>query len=125
VVAWWAHQQYRLLRVTIEALKGEYGTDGKAALLTANGRVLLAVLEHPYADLTELAEMLGITMTRISKILSILVEDDVLVRQRVGHHNEYIPNHSLSQIHSDTRLLRRLTDLVPEQTLPAEECTQP
>jgi MarR family len=58
--------------------------------LSTHGRVLVFVARHPHARLRDIADAAGITERTAHRIVSELVEDGYLVRQRSGRSNHYV-----------------------------------
>jgi hypothetical protein len=59
-------------------------------LLSNHGRVLVFVARQPHARLRDIADAAGITERSAHRIVSELVEDGYLVRQRNGRSNHYV-----------------------------------
>lgn len=79
-------------------------------LLSPSGRVFIAVLENPEFSLKELADKLTIGESRISKIISSLVHQELLVRTKSGWRNTYQIGEKASKTHPDiSQLLSALT----------------
>ncbi len=60
--------------------------------LTNHGNVILYIDEHPTARLREIAEAIGITERATHTVVSELVDEGYLTRERVGRRNEYSVN---------------------------------
>jgi DNA-binding MarR family transcriptional regulator len=60
--------------------------------LSNHGNVIVYVDEHPDARLREIADAIGITERSTHTIVSELVEDGYLTRERVGRRNRYTVN---------------------------------
>ena len=63
--------------------------------LSNQGNVIVYLDEHPTARLREIAEVVGITERAAHKLVSELVEEGYLTRQRVGRRNQYTVNPDL------------------------------
>jgi len=79
-------------------------------LLSPSGRVFIAVLQNPESSLKELSEQLTIGESRISKIISSLVHQELLVRTKLGLRNTYQIGEKAAKTHPDiAALLAALT----------------
>src|SRR5215211_3075844 len=78
--------------------------------LTNHAQVLLCVARDPGIRLRDIAEMVGVTERSAHRILSQLVEDGYVARERVGRRNVYkvkpeLPlRHSLAQETEERRI---------------------
>ena len=60
--------------------------------LSNHGNVIVYIDEHPDARLREIAEVIGITERATHKLVSELVEEGYLTRERVGRRSRYTVN---------------------------------
>ena len=80
-------------------------------LLSPTGKVLLQVAETPGATLLQMAQVIGVTESWVSKRISLLVEAGIVSRTRVSGQNVYRLNSSACLGHPDMiRLLAFLCD---------------
>jgi DNA-binding Lrp family transcriptional regulator len=61
--------------------------------LSNHGNVIVYIDEHPDARLREIADAIGITERATHRLVSELVDEGYLTRERVGRRNHYIVNH--------------------------------
>jgi predicted ArsR family transcriptional regulator len=82
--------------------------------LTNHAQVLLCVAHDPGIRLRDIAETVGVTERSAHRILSQLVEDGYVVRERVGRRNVYKVKAELPLRHSLTQETeeRRIGDLL-------------
>jgi DNA-binding IclR family transcriptional regulator len=82
--------------------------------LTNHAQVLLCVAHDPGIRLRDIAETVGVTERSAHRILSQLVEDGYVVRERVGRRNVYKVKPELPLRHSLTQETeqRRIGDLL-------------
>jgi DNA-binding MarR family transcriptional regulator len=82
--------------------------------LTNHAQVLLCVAHDPGIRLRDIAEMLGITERSAHRIVSDLVEDGYVVRERRGRRNLYKVNSELPLLHplAQETEQRRIGDLL-------------
>ena len=82
--------------------------------LTNHAQVLLCVAHDPGIRLRDIAETVGVTERSAHRILSQLVEDGYVVRERVGRRNAYTVKPELPLRHSLTQETeeRRIGDLL-------------
>ena len=59
------------------------------AFITSHGVVLIEVARAPHATVREIAERAGLTERQAHRVLSDLVEDGYILRERVGRRNSY------------------------------------
>jgi DNA-binding IclR family transcriptional regulator len=64
------------------------------AFVTSHGAVLIEVARQPDATVRQIAERIGLTERQAHRVLSDLVNEDYIVRERVGRRNKY-------RIHAD------------------------
>ncbi len=60
--------------------------------LSNHGNVIVYIDEHPNTRLREIAEAIGITERATHRLVSELVDEGYLTRERVGRRNHYIVN---------------------------------
>jgi DNA-binding transcriptional regulator PaaX len=60
--------------------------------LSSHGNVVVYIDEHPDARLREIADTLGITERSAHTIVSDLVDEGYLTRERIGRRNRYTVN---------------------------------
>ena len=60
--------------------------------LSNHGNVIVYIDEHPDARLREIADAIGITERATHKLVSELVEEGYLTRERLGRRNRYTVN---------------------------------
>lgn len=97
-----------LLTETVLETLGElgliaYAPKGTLRLLSAPGRVLVAVMERPDITLRELAAYLGVTESNVAKSVSALVRANVITRTKVKNRNRYRLNLKEAMYHPDIR----------------------
>lgn len=63
--------------------------------ITSHGAVLIEVANHPDATVKELSAQLDITQRQIFRVLSDLVDNGYVVREKIGTHNHYRVNEHL------------------------------
>ena len=82
--------------------------------LTNHAEVLLCVAHDPGIRLRDIAETVGVTERSAHRILSQLVEDGYVVRERIGRRNVYKVRPELPLRHSLTQQTeeRRIGDLL-------------
>ena len=82
--------------------------------LTNHAEVLLCVAHDPGIRLRDIAETVGVTERSAHRILSQLVEDGYVVRERIGRRNVYKVKPELPLRHSLTQETeeRRIGDLL-------------
>src|SRR3954451_6410866 len=82
--------------------------------LTNHAQVLLCVAHDPGIRLRDIAETVGVTERSAHRILSELVEDGYVVRERIGRRNVYKVKPELPLRHSLTQETeeRRIGDLL-------------
>ena len=82
--------------------------------LTYHGRVLVYLAKHSQATSREIAQVAGVTERAIQKVITDLVNDGYIVRQRTGRGNTYHINpeqpmrHSMEREHAVGNLLKAL-----------------
>jgi hypothetical protein len=87
--------------------------------LSNHGNVILFIDEHPTARLREIADAIGITERATHKLVSELVDEGYLSRERVGRRSEYSVNsemhlrHPALSGHTLFQLLLGMTRPVP------------
>ena len=59
------------------------------ALITSHGFVLIEVARSPDATVREIAERVGLTERQAHRVLSDLVAEEYIVRERIGRRNRY------------------------------------
>jgi DNA-binding transcriptional ArsR family regulator len=64
-------------------------TERNWAFITSHGVVLIEVARAPHATVREIAERAGLTERQAHRVLSDLVEDGYILRERVGRRNRY------------------------------------
>jgi hypothetical protein len=72
---------------------------GNWGFLTNHARVLLCVAHDPGVRLRDIAETVGITERAAHSILSQLIEEDYVGREKEGRRNRYTVRHDLSLRH--------------------------
>jgi DNA-binding MarR family transcriptional regulator len=99
--------------------------DGEAPgwdFLTHHAHVLLCVSDDPDIRLRDIAAAVGITERSTHKILSELVEDDYVLRERQGRRNRYTVKPEMPLRHPLVRE-RAVADLLEALTKPKTEGT--
>jgi hypothetical protein len=61
-----------------------YGSRGRGRLLSAQGRMLVAVMECPDASLAELGSMVGVSDQHAGRLMQFLLTKGFVVRTKVG-----------------------------------------
>jgi DNA-binding MarR family transcriptional regulator len=98
-------------------------TDGEAPrwdFLTHHAHVLLCVSDDPDIRLRDIAAAVGITERSTHKILSELVDDDYVLRERQGRRNRYTVKPEMPLRHPLVRE-RAVADLLEALTKPKTE----
>ena len=90
------------------------GETPRCQFLTNHAQVLLCVAHDPGIRLRDIAETVGVTERSAHRILSQLVEDGYVVRERVGRRNVYKVKAELPLRHPLTQETeqRRIGDLL-------------
>jgi predicted ArsR family transcriptional regulator len=88
--------------------------DARYQFLTNHAQVLLCVAHDPGIRLRDLAQTVGVTERSAHRIVSELVEDGYVVRERIGRRNVYKVRPELPLRHSLTQETeeRRIGDLL-------------
>jgi DNA-binding MarR family transcriptional regulator len=73
-------------------------------ILTANARVLLAVLENPEMTQKQIADMLGIRYQHVWRALDRLVKENILQKERKSRRTYFYAGEKLSEIDDIKRL---------------------
>ena len=73
------------------------------AFITSHGILLIEVARTPDATVRELAERVNLTERQAHRVLADLVEENYLVRERVGRRNRYSVNESRPMRHPGLR----------------------
>jgi DNA-binding IclR family transcriptional regulator len=76
----------------------------KWAFLTSHGFMLLEVSRNPDATVRELAERVAVTERQAHRVLSDLVDQGYLLRERVGRRNRYRINRRKSMRHDSVQM---------------------
>ncbi|HVU76315.1 MAG TPA: helix-turn-helix domain-containing protein [Gaiellaceae bacterium] len=76
----------------------------KWAFLTSHGFMLLEVARNPDATVRELAEGVAVTERQAHRVLSDLVDQGYLLRERVGRRNRYRINRRKSMRHGSVQM---------------------
>jgi DNA-binding IclR family transcriptional regulator len=76
----------------------------KWAFLTSHGFMLLEVARDPDATVRELAERVAVTERQAHRVLSDLVEQDYVLRERVGRRNRYRVNRRKAMRHGSVQM---------------------
>lgn len=93
----------RVLKVLDKERLRVYADDSRLPLLSVCGKVFVAVLEDPGASQRSLASYLGAAESSVNRCLRLLVEDGVLVRERVDGRLRYRFDSDSGVVHPDVR----------------------
>lgn len=76
-------QYYKLSNTIVHFKNKTFSFDGSEPVLTASMHLIDMIVKHPGANMTELAEHLGITKGAVSQMASTLEKKKIITRQRL------------------------------------------
>lgn len=83
-------------------------------ILTANAKVLLAVLENPHMTQKQIAEMVGMRYQHVWRALDRLVKSGILNKQRKSRRTIFTPGENFYQLDDIMRIkacIQRLDEI--------------